>query len=302
MGIFDDIFGSEDVDVDFAPETPAAGEAREFLRGQISAGTPDFPVRQIADLSDLEQTAISLATEFANAGVPADRRLTIDELTRIITGPTDVTKLPEVQAIINEVINEGNLIANRVGRGLRLSGNLSSSSGRDVLGRTVTDIMQALTSTLGGFAEGERGRKLSALELLENITRAGQSDVINRIQTASQAGQTPRQIEQSKLDATTTARLQEILFPTGNLLPVAQTILGNEPGIVLSGGGPSIFSQIASAFSGAPISFPAPTTTPQRTGGTAATSGTPAGGLPNLNTVLGLTSREFVDPNTAFRR
>ena len=198
--------------------------------------------------------------------MPADRQFTIDELTDIITGPTDVTQLPEIQAIINEVVNEGNLIANRIGRGLRLSGNLSGTAGRDILGRSVTDIQQALTSTLAPFAAGERGRKLSALEILENITRAGQSDVINRIQVAGQAGQTPRQIEQAKKDADFNARLQELLFPTQNLLPVAQSILGNEPGLIVSGGGPSVFSQIASAFSGANLSFPAPTATRSQTG------------------------------------
>ena len=285
MGFISDLFSSQDTDVEFAPETAAAGTARDFLENLILAGSPDFPVQQIADLSELEQIAIALATDFANAGVPADRQFTIDELTRIITGPTDITQLPEIEALINEVVNEGNLIANRLGRGLRLSGNLSSSGGRDTLGRSVTDTQQALLSGLAPFAAGERGRRLSALDLLENITRANQSDVINRIQVAGQAGQVPRQIEQAGFDAEFSAQLQELLFPTTNLLPVAQTILGNEPGLIVSGGGPSVFSQIASGFSGAPLSFPAPTAT-QSPGASPSPGGSSFGDLSSLQNLL----------------
>ena len=83
--------------------------------------------------------------------------------------PQDIFSLPEVQGIIQEATKQGNLLANRLGRALQASGNITTSTGRDVLGRTVTEIQKSIASSLAPFAVEERARRTSLIPVLESL-------------------------------------------------------------------------------------------------------------------------------------
>lgn len=239
------LFSSSETKITQAPEPAEVGESRRFQADLLRAGTPDIPTRGIADLSDLERIGISLATDFANAGLSPERQISIDEAVKLATASTDISGQADVQAILKTVLDEGNLIANRVGRGLQLTGNATSTTGRDVLGRTVADIEANALTALSPLLESARNRKLSAVSLLDSITRGGEASELNRINVATGVGALPRGIEQARETATFEQRLREALFPTQNLGPIAAQLSQNKPDLVVSGGDPSIFSQVA---------------------------------------------------------
>ncbi len=146
-----DLFGKPSK-VGTVPQTPEAAEANKTLSDISKAPLPDVPLRSIAKPGELgpERTlARKTATDFAT--------------------PTDIFQLPEVQGIIQEATDRGNLLANRLGRILQKSGNLTSTAGRDELGRAVTSVQKSLTASLAPFAESERNRRFGSISILERL-------------------------------------------------------------------------------------------------------------------------------------
>lgn len=214
MGIFSDIFGGDggdrvpEVRFQEIPQTEEAIEARRRLFGLATGKPPAIPRRKIAPLPPVTEER-QLA------------RATAKELVQ----PQDFLSLPEVQGIISETRETGNLLANRLGRALQSAGALTTTPGRDVLGRAVTDIQKSLAASLAPFAAEERGRRTGLIPVLEQL---GLTEEL-RAQGFTQA----------ELDA-----LFQQQFATSQQLqtftiPLLQSIIGLQPGIqpIVTGGG-----------------------------------------------------------------
>lgn len=198
------------------PQTEEATEARKRLLAIATGKPPEVPRRQIAPLPPI-----------------TEERQIARETAKELVQPQDIFSLPEVQGIIQEARETGNLLANRLSRMLQSAGSLTATTGRDVLGRAVTDVQSRLAASLAPFAAEERGRRerlipeLERLGLTEELRRQGftqeELDALFRQETA-QAGQ-----------------LQSFT------IPLLQSIIGLQPGIqpIIQGQQPSSITEFA---------------------------------------------------------
>lgn len=220
MGFLDKIFSSEKKSVEFAtiPQTEEAKKARAKLSELSEGPFPTIPRRKIAPLSPITE----------------ERKLARTTAKELIQ-PQDIFQLPEVQGIIQEVTEQGNLLTNRLGRGLQAAGAFVTTSGRDILGRAVTDVQQSLTAVLAPFAAEERRRRTGLIPVLEGLGL-----------TEELRAQGFTQDELNALFQQETIESQQVQT---FLIPLLQSIIGLQPGIqpIIQGGDPSIFSQVASA-------------------------------------------------------
>lgn len=145
----------------------------------------------------------------------------------------DFWSMPEVQGIIMEAVQKGDLLANRIGRALQATGNMASSPGRDVLGRAVTDVQKSLTASLAPFAEAQRGRAFTERTQERNW----------RLQQELLA----MGFSQDELNALFQQETTEAMLPYTLRAPMLQSIIGAQPGVmpVIQGQQPSTISQIA---------------------------------------------------------
>ena len=212
----------------------AGGAAGGFLGG----GDPERAKVQFAQAGETEQASAARAELFATElpELPTRKIAPARELTEgqktARTAATDILQedflsAPDVQALIQETIAQGNLLTNRVGRALQASGNITSTPGRDVLGRTVKQIEQSIVARLSPFAESARGRKLEAAKLLEGLEI---SDV-----------ERERIIQQAEFDADFAQKLQTVLQPFTLRKPLLESIIGLQPAQqpIITGGGAS---------------------------------------------------------------
>ena len=208
--------GGGDVEMKQVPETKEATKARKKLLEMATGPLPEIPQRGVAPLPEMGEER-QLA------------RTTAKELVQ----PQDIFSLPEVQGIIQEANVTGNLLTNRLGRALQASGNLTSTSGRDVLGRAVTEVQKSLASTLAPFAMEERGRRASMIPLLESLGL-----------TEEERG---RGVTQAQLDAMFEKLSTETYLPYTITAPLLESIIGNQPAVqpIIQGQQPSAISQIS---------------------------------------------------------
>lgn len=198
------------------PETEEAIAARKKLLQMATGPVPEIPERGIAPLPEMgeeRKLARTTATEMAQ--------------------PQDFFSLPEVQGIIQEANVTGNLLANRIGRALQASGNLTSTTGRGVLGRTVTEIQKSLAASLAPFAMEERGRRASMIPILESLGLTEEE----RARGVTQAG----------YDARYEREATEAQLPMTYTAPLLQSIIGSQPSVlpIIQGQQPSAISQFA---------------------------------------------------------
>lgn len=208
--------GGGGVDMKQVPETEAAKKARAKLLEMAEGPLPKIPTRGIApapEMTEERQLARTTAKEMVQ--------------------PQDIFSLPEVQGIIQEATTAGNLLANRLARALQASGNITSSPGRDVLGRAVTDVQKSIASSLAPFAMEERGRRASMIPLLEGMGL-----------TEEERG---RGISQAELDALFEKMATETQLPMTFRAPLLQSIIGSQPPVlpIIQGQQPSAISQFA---------------------------------------------------------
>lgn len=227
------------------PETEEAKKARARLF-EISEGEPpEVPLRGVAPLEEIGEER------------KAARETALD-----LIKPQDFFALPEVQGIISEARETGNLLTNRLGRMLQASGSLTSTPGRDVLGRAVTDVQKRLSASLAPFAAEERLRRE---RLIPELERLGLTEELRK------QGYT-----QAELDAL----FQKETIESGQLanftIPLLQSIISLQPDIqpIVRGQQPSTFSQLAPVIGDALTailnrgSTKTPTGTPVFEGGT----------------------------------
>ena len=197
------------------PETEQEKIARAGLL-ELGLNLPEVPKREIAGLPPRTEER-TLA------------RTTAKEL----AGPQDFLSLPEVQGIIQEVTAKGNLLANRIARGLQAGGNITSSPGRDTLGRVVGEVEKALASALAPFAAEERARRERLIPRLEALGLTEEERA--------------RGVTQAEKDATFDQQLTELSLKTGFRKGLLESILKLQPAVqpIIQGGTPSSISQLA---------------------------------------------------------
>ena len=167
MGLRDTLFGGGD-EQKFAipPEDAISRRSRERLEAISKEQPRDVPRLGIAE--------ISKPTEETRLG-----KETLKGLLQPTEQP-DLLSLPDVQAAIFEATERGNLLANRLGRGLRKVGGDTGTPGRDILGRVSTDVSKSITASLAPIIEGQRNRAFADVQrrgqIAELVTNIGRTD------------------------------------------------------------------------------------------------------------------------------
>jgi hypothetical protein len=226
--------GGGKVEYSQPPETEEAKKARKRLLEMAEGPLPQIPKRGIAPLPEMTEER-QLA------------RTTAKELVQ----PQDIFSLPEVQGIIQEANVTGNLLANRLGRALQASGNITSTTGRDVLGRAVTEVQKSLASSLAPFAMEERSRRRALIPVLEALGLTEE--------------ERKRGVSQAELDALFEKLSTETYLPYTVRKPLLESIIGLQPPVqpIIQGQQPSAISQYAPLIGpmlSAAITSKAPTT------------------------------------------
>lgn len=202
--------GSNETKVTFqkVPQTEGADIARARLE-EIAAGPlPEVPLQGVAPLQPLGE----------------ERQLARSTAKELIQ-PMDFLSLPEVQGIIQNTVEKGDLLANRLGRMLQTAGSLTSTPGRDILGRTVKEVEGNIAAALAPFAAEERARRTSLIPVLEGLGLTQE----DRIRGVEQAGLTA----QFQQETTQSNQIQNFL------IPLLERIIALQPGlqpIIQSGG------------------------------------------------------------------
>ena len=203
MGFLSDVFGGGDpakLSFPTIPQTKEAEEARARLAGISKGELPTIPLQGIAPIPAMTE----------------ERRLARTTATELIQ-PQDIFSLPEVQGIIQEATMSGNLLANRLGRMLQSAGALTSTGGRDVLGRAVTDVQKHLASSLAPFAAEERRRRTGLIPVLEGL---GLTEELRK-----------QGFTQAELDALFQKETIESQQIQTFLIPLLRSIISDQPGI-----------------------------------------------------------------------
>lgn len=215
---FSDIFKGTDDSLKMVqvPQSEQAEEARKRLYEKATSRPPEVPLAGVApptEMGEERETARATAMEMIQ--------------------PQELFDLPEVQGILDRTIKEGNLIANRLGRSLQNTGNFTSTTGRDVLGRTVQDVESNLSATLAPFAMQHRQMRANLIPVLEQlgITEEEQKRLYN----------------QDLLNAIYQKEIGELNLESSYTIPLLQSVIENQPEYMsyVKQGKPSILSQVA---------------------------------------------------------
>ena len=203
------------------PQSEEAKKARKRLYAISEEPLPTVPLRGVAPLRPMTE----------------ERTLARDTAKELIQ-PRDIFSLPEVQGIIMEAMDKGNLLANRIGRALQTTGNFTTTAGRDVLGRVVTDVQKNLASSLAPFAAEERARRRGLIPVLEGLGLTEEDRA--------------RGISQAELDALFQKETIESNQVQTFLIPLLRAIIADQPQSVpyMHVASPSTSSMIAGELGG----------------------------------------------------
>lgn len=204
-----------------------------------------FPTQQIAPLSELEETGIGLGKDFISSTSPDLDFAT--QTYRDIAAPGDILERPEVRGMIGKATEEGNLMLNRMGRGMVMKGTFGSTPGRDILGRGITSIQERIANALSEYLNAAENRKLYAAGGLERTGLAKETTQLKKIGTAVDLGSLTRSIQQSIKDAQFNKLISEIKMRYETQPQMLSSVTGSAVGFI-KGGEPSEFSQITGAI------------------------------------------------------
>ncbi len=220
--------GSPNLGFQQVPENKQVTAARKQLLA-LAGQTPEVPLRGIAPKpAPTEERRLARETAISSLE-PME--------------PTDFRELPEVQAIIFEAKEAGDLLANRISRALKASGSFTSTPGRDVLARSVTDVQKSLTATLAPIAESQRNRAFADRQRIQALI-----PVLEGLGMTVEAEELRR--NQSILDAQFSQEHETAFLPQTFTAPILASILsGSQPTQIpiISGGGQqsNLFSDIS---------------------------------------------------------
>lgn len=199
-----------------------------------------FPTQGIAPLSEMERTGIDIGKDFLTSKSPD-----IDFATqtyRDIAAPGDILERPEVRGMISKATEEGNLMLNRMGRGMVMRGTFGSTPGRDILGRGITSIQERIASALSEYLNQAESRRMGAAAGLERTGLAKETTQLKKIGTAVDLGSLTRSIQQSIQDAKFNKLISEIKMRYETQPATLSSVMGQTTGVV-TGGEPSMFAQ-----------------------------------------------------------
>lgn len=245
--------GSDDEFEFVEPQTSI--DARKRIEAIAQTSAEGIPLREIAPLSELEQQAFTLVREFLQddtGEITIDKA--IDVAVQIAEQRIDLNT-PEIQGIIREVRRTGDLELNRIGRSLQKTGAISTTAGRDILGRKISETEQATAAALSPLLESFRTRRLQAASLLPGLIGARTAQTTGRIATGAAAGEVTRSLQQRINDALQTRGLSMFEFETTGKAALNALLLQDPTGRTKLGGpselqkGVSIGGDITAALS-----------------------------------------------------
>ncbi|MCJ7483865.1 MAG: hypothetical protein MUO31_12980 [Thermodesulfovibrionales bacterium] len=200
-----------------------------------------MPTQGVAPLSGMQNQAISMGQQFIDSPESADINYA-SQTYRDIAAPGDILDRPEVRGITAKATEEGNLMLNRLGRGMVTQGNFGSNTGRDVLGRGVTAIQERIAGALSEYLNAAENRRMGAAGGLERTGAAKETSKLKKIGTAVDLGSLTRSISQQIEDAQYGKAMNDINFRFNTQPQILSSIMGNSVGSV-EGGEPSMFAQ-----------------------------------------------------------
>lgn len=224
--------------------------AMNYLQGLLKAPSPVIPTREIAGMSPVEAASQDLLTktmgdstlgpdwEAAKAGI------------KEFMGPQDITKTPEYEPLVRRTVEEGNILMNRMGRMIQGYGGLDTSTGGKMLARGVRSQEENILAALAPYSEAARGRRLTAAGTLGEMSQLEGSEPIKRVAAGMTYGQLPRQLSQAEADAIFEQLMQTVMFNYTTKANIAGTLMGAKDLSTVTGGEPSMFSQLAPIIGG----------------------------------------------------
>jgi len=186
----------------------------KLLTERATEAPPDFPTRQVADADPLTLLAQRLVEGYMQEGPSQAYSTALDTATQFATQSTDPTQLPEYRAVVDQIADYGQGEANRLQRGNILGGNnsVSSSAGRDVLGRSVTETQQRMMAAAVPFLQQARQEKQTAVNQLQSLEGQRQGTLLNQVDAGTRVGEILRGIEGAKLEAQYMNEMDPITF------------------------------------------------------------------------------------------
>jgi len=188
--------------------------ALKLLTERATEAPPDFPERQVAGIDPLTELAQKLVQGYMQEGPSQAYTTALDTATQFATQSTDPTQLPEYRAVVDQIADYGQLEANRLQRGNIMGGvnSVSSSAGRDVLGRSVTGTQERMMAAAVPFLQQARAEKQQAITQLQSLDSQRQGTLLNQVQAGTRVGDILRGIEGAKLEAEYLNKMDPITF------------------------------------------------------------------------------------------
>ena len=188
------------------PESKNKAIGELLKRGSEEATAP---TRSIEQFSGLEKDTQRLAGNFVNSG-PNENRVLASKKAQEYANGKDPTTLPEFQAVMDRIRDEGDRSARNLNRSLRLSGNQAgaSSKGKDVIGRDVTNTDMRRTEAAMGFLNAERNRQFQSLDLLNRLSEAETEEKLQKMGVGERVGAQMRLLGQAVRDATFSQQME----------------------------------------------------------------------------------------------
>ena len=200
-----------------------------------------YPIQGVAPLSELQQTGIDLGRKYVTSTDVTDVDLASD-IYKDIAAPGDILKRPEVRGMVSKATEEGNLMLNRLGRGMVMKGSFGSTPGRDILGRGVTAIQERIATALSEYLNAAENRKLGAAAGLERTGLARETTKLKKVGTAMDLGSLTRSIQQAIQSAKFQKAVSDIEMKYVTQPQTLASVMGQSTGVV-TGGEPSMFAQ-----------------------------------------------------------
>lgn len=231
------LFGSEKSEIEFVESAQSKRAGAELeKRGTESIA---FPTRQVADLTEIELKIEEQARAQVFGG-PSELTQRGIDLTAAAAEQTDPLQDPTIKALIAEATRIGQEETGRVGRAVQIRGALGSTTGRDVLGRSVGQTQERIISAVSPLISQKLG-----------ITERARTDIIglteglevNRASFGGAVSALRRSIVGAKSAADIEKFINEINLKFGPQANILQSLRDKTP--VITGGDPSLFSQAA---------------------------------------------------------
>lgn len=221
-------------------------KARGYIEGLYKGGTPNIPLQRIAEMSPQEQAAMGILSKYLGSESQA-RKLATELATTTATTPVDITEIPEYKGVLNKVLEEGRLEANRLGRTLQQTGGAESTPGRDILGRSVDATTEKALAALAPYALAERNKRYNAISLLNTLAGDTEASEINKINVGVGPGALPRNIKQAAGDTAYQQQYETTMFPYSVLAEIAKANIVKPISVTTES--PSTLSKISSIMS-----------------------------------------------------